>query len=185
MSSTPTATDVPRLREHGIVVLLIDDQKIIGEAVRRLLAPEADIVLHHETDPALAMARAEELSPTVILQDLVMPGIDGLSLLRTFRENARTREVPMIVLSSKEEPKIKAEAFALGANDYLVKLPDRIELVARIRHHSQAYIALLQRNEAYEALVRSQEALAAELAEAVQYVRSLLPEPLRGPIATA
>ncbi len=45
MSSTPTAADVPRLREHGIVVLLIDDQKIIGEAVRRLLAPEADIVL--------------------------------------------------------------------------------------------------------------------------------------------
>jgi phosphoserine phosphatase RsbU/P len=176
---------VPGLSQHGIVVLLIDDQRIVGEAVRRMLASEADIVLHHETDPAQALGRAEALAPTVILQDLVMPGIDGLTLLRTFREHARTREVPMIVLSSKEEPKTKAEAFALGANDYLVKLPDKVELVARIRHHSNAYIAALERNEAYAALLQSQQALAAELAEAAQYVRSLLPEAGPGPIATA
>jgi sigma-B regulation protein RsbU (phosphoserine phosphatase) len=176
---------VPGLSEHAIVVLLIDDQRIIGEAVRRMLAAESDIVLHHETDPALALARAEALAPTVILQDLVMPGIDGLTLLRAFRANARTREVPMIVLSTKEEPKVKADAFALGASDYLVKLPDKVELVARIRHHSNAYIATLQRNEAYAALVQSQQALAAELAEAAQYVRSLLPAPLDGAISTA
>lgn len=165
-------------RRRDLVVLLIDDQKIVGEAVRRMLAAESDIVLHHETDPAQAVARAEELEPTVILQDLVMPGIDGLTLLRTFRANPRTREVPMIVLSSKEEPKVKAEAFALGASDYLVKLPDKVELVARIRHHSNAHIAALQRNEAYAAL-------AAELAEAAEYVRSLLPAPSEGAIATA
>jgi sigma-B regulation protein RsbU (phosphoserine phosphatase) len=177
--------NVPGLRQRAIVVLLIDDQRIIGEAVKRMLAGDPDIVLHHETDPALALQRAHELEPTVILQDLVMPGIDGLTLLRTFRDDERTREVPMIVLSSKEEAKTKAEAFALGASDYLVKLPDKVELVARIRHHSNAYIATQQRNEAYEALVRSQKALAAELAEAAEYVRSLLPAPLAGPIATA
>jgi len=176
---------MPGLREHGIVVLLIDDQRIVGEAVRRMLVAETDIVLHHETDPAQALARAAALQPTVILQDLVMPGIDGLTLLRTFRDNPGTRQVPLIVLSSKEEPKTKAEAFALGASDYLVKLPDKVELVARIRHHSNAHIATLQRNEAYAALVASQQALAAELAEAAQYVRSLLPEPLRGAIASA
>jgi sigma-B regulation protein RsbU (phosphoserine phosphatase) len=173
------------LREHAIVVLLVDDQRIVGEAVRRMLASETDIVLHHESDPALAVARAEALAPTVILQDLVMPGIDGLTLLRTFRDHPQTREVPTIVLSTKEEPTVKAEAFGLGASDYLVKLPDKVELVARIRHHSNAYIARLQRNEAYAALVRSQQALAAELAEAAQYVRSLLPAPLAGPITTA
>lgn len=173
------------LREHGIVVLLIDDQRIIGEAVRRLLAAEPDIVLHHETDPARAIEQAEALAPTVILQDLVMPGIDGLTLLRTFRAAATTSEVPIVVLSTKEEPKVKAEAFALGASDYLVKLPDKVELVARIRHHSKAYIAAQQRNEAYDALLRSQQALAAELAEAAEYVRSLLPPPLEGDIATA
>src|SRR6185369_9691920 len=183
MSDAPPP--IPGLREHGIVVLLVDDQRIVGEAVRRMLAGETDVVLHHETDPGRAVARADEIAPTVILQDLVMPDIDGLTLLRRFQEHAQLRAVPTIVLSTKEEPKVKAEAFALGASDYLVKLPDRVELLARIRHHSNAYIAALQRNEAYEALQRSQAVLAAGLAEAAQYVRSLLPAPLEGAIATA
>ena len=59
------------------------------------------------------------------------------------------------MLSSKEEPVIKAEAFARGANDYLVKLPDKIELIARIRYHSKAYLNQLQRDEAYRALRES------------------------------
>jgi sigma-B regulation protein RsbU (phosphoserine phosphatase) len=179
------ALNPPLLRERKIVVLLVDDQRIVGEAVRRLLAGEADVELHHEADPAQALARAAALEPTVVLQDLVMPDVDGLTLLRRFRDDARTRDVPIVVLSTKEEPKVKAEAFALGASDYLVKLPDRVELLARIRHHSNAYIAAQQRAEAYAALLQSQQALAAELAEAAQYVRSLLPAPLEGSIATA
>ena len=181
---SPTATVRTVLTQHEITVLLIDDQAIIGEAVRRMLAAEADIRFHYCSDPSKAIPMAEALSPTVILQDLVMPDIDGLTLVKYFRANAKTRETPLIVLSTKEEPKIKAEAFALGANDYLVKLPDRIELIARIRYHSNGYINLLQRNEAYRALVESQKALAAELAEASAYVESLLPPPLSGGIET-
>ena len=171
--------------EHRIVVLLVDDQRIVAEAVKRMLAAETDVELHWCGDSNEAVARAEELRPTLVLQDLVMPGVDGLTLVRTYREREATREVPLIVLSSKEEPATKAEAFALGANDYLVKLPDRIELVARIRYHSQAYIHLLQRNEAYAKLLASQQALAAELSEAADYVRSLLPVPLSGAIESA
>jgi sigma-B regulation protein RsbU (phosphoserine phosphatase) len=90
----------------------------------------------------------------------------------------------LIVLSTKEEPKIKAEAFTLGANDYLVKLPDKLELVARVRYHSRGYINLLERNEAYRALQASQRLLAKDVAQAARYVQSLLPEKLRkGPIA--
>ena len=170
---------------HRVVVLLVDDQRIVAEAVKRMLASESDVELHWCGDPAEAIARAVELRPTLILQDLVMPGIDGLTLVRRYRETPATREVPLIVLSSKEEATTKAEAFALGANDYLVKLPDRIELVARIRYHSQAYIHLLERNEAYQDLLASQQALAAELGEAADYVRSLLPVPLSGSIESA
>ncbi|MFN5745055.1 MAG: SpoIIE family protein phosphatase [Methylococcaceae bacterium] len=166
---------------HNIVVLLIDDQRIIGEAVKRMLQAETDIEFHYTCDPAEALTLANRLQPTVILQDLVMPDIDGLTLVKAFRANTATANVPLIVLSSKEEPKTKAEAFALGANDYLVKLPDPVELSARIRYHSGAYIALLQRNEAFAALERSQQMLAEELSEAADYVRSLLPEPLTGP----
>lgn len=166
----------PVLTEHKVTVLLIDDQPMIGEAVRRMLAGEPDISFHYCRDPSKTLEEASRLKPTVILQDLVMPDIDGLTLVKMVRANEPTRETPMIVLSNKEEPAVKAEAFALGANDYIVKLPDRIELLARIRYHSKGYINLLQRNEAYQALLESQRRLASEMKQAEHYVRSLLPD---------
>lgn len=174
------------LTEHQIKVLLIDDQAIVGAAVARMLAPEGDIVFRFCQDPVQAIQTADEFKPTVILQDLIMPEIDGLTLVKFFRIHPRLKDVPLIVLSSKEEAITKADAFALGANDYLVKLPDPIELIARIRYHSKGYINLLQRNEAYAALLESRQAMASELAQAADYVVSLLPAPiLEGPITTA
>lgn len=161
-----------------LVVLLVDDQLMVGESVRRMIADQPDIDFHFCQDPTKAIEVANAVRPTVILQDLVMPEIDGLQLVRFYRANPLTRQTPMIVLSSKEEPAIKAKAFALGANDYLVKLPDKLEVVARIRYHSQAYINLLERNEAYKRLEESQRQLAAELRQASRYAQSLLPRPL-------
>jgi phosphoserine phosphatase RsbU/P len=169
----------PVLTQHKVVVLLVDDQPMIGEAVRRMIAGEADIDFHYNRDAARALDEADRVKPTVILQDLVMPEIDGLTLVKKFRAHESTRETPLIVLSTKEEPAVKAEAFALGANDYIVKLPDRLELLARIRYHSKGYIALLQRNEAYQALLESQHRLASEMKQAALYVQSLLPEKVK------
>jgi sigma-B regulation protein RsbU (phosphoserine phosphatase) len=159
------------------VVLLVDDQPIIGEAIRRMLSGEDAIDFHYCRDPGAALTVAADTAPTVVLLDLVMPEINGLEVLRRLRADERFRELPIIVLSTKEEAAVKAEAFALGANDYLVKLPDRVELVARIRHHSRGYIALLERNLAFEELRISRAVLAEDLASAARYVRSLLPPP--------
>jgi adenylate cyclase len=166
-AQTMEAEAAAALPTHAIKVLLVDDQAIIGEAVRRLLATEEDIIFRYCSDPTAALHVANEFAPTVILQDLVMPDIDGLMLVRFFRANAATRHIPLIVLSTKEEPKIKAEAFALGANDYLVKLPDKLELIARIRYHSKGYISLLERNDAYKAL----EQMAKELQLHNRFIR--------------
>jgi two-component system, NtrC family, sensor kinase len=123
----------------AVKLLLIDDQLIVSEAVHRILTGEADISFHYISDPTQAIQTAMEISPTVILLDLVMPEMDGLMLLRWFRSHQVTRDIPIIMLSSKEEPELKAEAFAQGANDYLIKLPDAVEFIARIRYHSKAY----------------------------------------------
>ncbi|MGI9177463.1 MAG: SpoIIE family protein phosphatase, partial [Pirellulales bacterium] len=174
-SSSPT----PR----GVTVLLVDDQPIIGEAVRRMLSGEEGIAFHYCKDAPAALDKAAEVQPTVILQDLVMPEIDGLTLVRQFRADERFHDVPIIVLSTKEEAAVKAEAFAIGANDYIVKLPDRLELIARVRYHSRGYVALVERNEAFTALEASRQVLANDLATAENYVRSLLPPPrLTGPV---
>ncbi len=149
------------LEHHKITVLLIDDQAMIAEAVRRSLSSEDDIDFHYCQDPTKAIKLATEINATVILQDLVMPDIDGLMMVRYFRVNKATAKIPIIVLSTKEEATIKSEAFKLGANDYMVKLPDKIEMIARLRYHSQAYISLLERDEAFRALEESREKLAA------------------------
>ena len=63
-----------------------------------------------------------------------------------------------MVLSSREDPRDKSRAFEIGASDYLVKIPDKVELVARLRAHARSFIAQLERDEAYKALdaVRAQ-----------------------------
>src|SRR5438094_328726 len=165
-----------------IKVLLVDDQKIVGEQVRQMLAGEPDVEFRYCPDPAAAIDAANDFHPTVILQDLVMPDIDGLLLVKFYRANPATRLTPLVVLSSKEEPAVKARAFALGANDYRVKLPDKLEVVARLRYHSRGYVAQLERNEAYEKLAESQRHLAQEISNAAKYVKSLLPEKMDGKV---
>ena len=155
-----TAFDLaaPPVRQ-SIMVLLVDDQVVVGEAIRRALLDEADAEFHFCSNPLEALAIAKKVRPTVILQDLVMPGMSGLDLVRRYRADPVTRNIPVIMLSTKEEATVKSDAFRVGANDYLVKLPDRIELIARIRYHSAAYLSQIQRDEAYRALRKSQQDL--------------------------
>jgi signal transduction histidine kinase len=171
---TSPSKATPRPADGGVfMVLLVDDQAMIGEAIRRIIAPQPDIDFHYCADPATALATAHRIQPTVILQDLVMPGVDGLMLLRQYRADVVTKDTPVIVLSSKEDPAIKSEAFAAGASDYLVKLPDRVELVARVRLHSRARVNQLQRDEAHRALRESQQLLVVRNEELITVNRQL------------
>ncbi|MDG4555472.1 MAG: diguanylate cyclase [Candidatus Competibacter sp.] len=158
MPATPDVANnlMPVSVERPLMVLLVDDQSFVAETIRRQLLGESDIGFHYCADPAEAIGIAEQVGPTVVLLDLVMPDIDGLTLCRFFRAHPATRDLPVIMLSSTEDAPVKAQAFAAGANDYLVKLPDQVELVARLRYHSGAYVNKLQRDEAYRALRASQ-----------------------------
>lgn len=138
--------------DSSAVVLLVDDQMMIAEGIRRMLADEDGIIFHYCNDPNKAVEKAIELRPTIILQDLIMPDIDGYTLVDAYRKNKKTQNIPVIVLSTKESPEDKSLAFERGANDYLVKLPSKIELVARIHAHSKSYLTQLQRDEAFKEL---------------------------------
>lgn len=154
------------------IVLLVDDQLIIGEAIRRMLAGQGGVKFHFCQKPEEALALALRIRPTVILQDLVMPGVDGLDLVWQYRTKEETREIPIIVLSSKEEGQTKARAFANGANDYVVKLPEAAELIARIRYHSGAYRAQLSAKALVESERRMQ--IAERKAESVNARNTLI-----------
>ena len=133
-------------------VLLVDDQKLVAAFVRRNLAAHPDFVFEYCGDADAAAAAAEAFQPTVILQDLVMGEIDGLEMVRRYRRIPGTATVPVIMLSATAEGAVKAELLESGANDYLVKPPNEVELVARLRVHSEAYLRLMERNAAFAAL---------------------------------
>ncbi|MGD8558529.1 MAG: diguanylate cyclase [Gammaproteobacteria bacterium] len=147
------------------VVLLVDDQIMVAEGIRRMLDAEQDIEFHYCSDPSRAVQLAAELKPTIILQDLIMPDIDGYTLVRSYRQHGPTSNIPIIVLSTKEDPRDKSVAFENGANDYLVKLPDKIELIARIRAHTKAYLTQLERDDAFRRLGELQKELQKSNAE--------------------
>jgi two-component system chemotaxis family response regulator WspR len=156
----------------GPSVLLVDEQASIGERVRSMLAPESDIGFFHCAEPAQALRHARELKPTVILQDLVMPAVDGFTLLRFYKASPEFEATPVIVLSSREDPRDKSRAFELGASDYIVKLPNRIELVARVRAHSRSYLAQLERDAALVELAEAMRMLEQSNAELARLSRT-------------
>lgn len=139
-----------------LMVLLVDDQPFVAELLQRLLIHEQDINFHYCQDPSMAVSTAEQVGPTVILLDINMPGMDGFTICKFIRAHPATRDIPIVMLSSEDDPVTKAAAFAAGAHDYMVKLPDSVELIARLRYHSSSYVNKLQRDDAYRALRASQ-----------------------------
>lgn len=165
MSHAQQLEEIPGSIPASGMVLLVDDQQFVGEAVRRLLVDAQDLAFHYCSDPLAAVETASTISPTVILLDLVMPGADGLEMLRRFRVNAQTAETPIIVLSTKDDARVKRDAFENGASDYLVKLPDRVELLARVRYHSAACLNERRKKQISAALRASQRSLAERVLE--------------------
>lgn len=157
--------------EYRVMVLVVDDDPHVNRLVRAAIAEDPTADYHYCARGAEAMAAALQVRPTVILQDLRMPGTDGLDLVRQYRARPELEHVPVVVLSGMEDPELKRDAFLAGANDFLVKLPDPIELHARLQYHSHAYLNRLQRDIAFRSLRESQrqlERLNAELERRVE-----------------
>lgn len=122
-----------------VVVFLVDDHEIEARLVRSALRSETDIEVHHCSRGDEAVARALEIQPTVILQDLGMAERDGLAIISQYRATAGTHDIPIIVYSGWDNPKIKSVVFSIGANDFLVKPAEPLEFAARLRYHSTAF----------------------------------------------
>jgi DNA-binding response OmpR family regulator len=122
-------------------ILLVDDQRFVGLALARLLDGEPGLELHCCERGSDAAAVADRIRPALILQDLVMPDVDGLTLVQAFRRRASTAHTPVVVLSGNDDDATRARATAAGAADYLVKLPTKDVLLACLRRHLSAHAA--------------------------------------------
>ena len=109
-------------------ILVVDDDVNVCELVRLYLTKNGyDVVVAHNGKSAEELFLSH--SPSLVIMDIMMPGVDGISMCRKFRSISKT---PVIMLTAKGETYDKVSAFDAGADDYMVKPFDAKELVARV-----------------------------------------------------
>jgi DNA-binding response OmpR family regulator len=128
-------------------ILVIEDDGDISELVQYNLERHGYKV-HAASDGEMGFQAALRLQPALILLDIMLPGVDGLTLCRRLRENNDTRHVPIIMLTAKGEESDVVVGLELGADDYVTKPFSPKELIARVK-------ALLRRSELGETPVRA------------------------------
>jgi two-component system alkaline phosphatase synthesis response regulator PhoP len=113
-------------------ILVVDDEEDILELVRFNLAREGyDLVCTMSGEEALEMARKEH--PDLLVLDLMLPGIDGLEVAKILKNDVKTKDIPIIMLTAKGEEADIVTGLELGADDYVTKPFSPRVLVARVR----------------------------------------------------
>lgn len=113
-------------------ILIADDEEDVLNLVAMSLGGAGFNVSKTEDGPsAIAAARAE--SPALIVLDLMMPGMTGLEVCKTLKNDSRTTEIPIILLTAKNSEVDRILAFELGADDYVTKPFSPRELVLRVQ----------------------------------------------------
>ncbi|MFA6170641.1 MAG: response regulator transcription factor [Candidatus Margulisiibacteriota bacterium] len=113
-------------------ILVVDDEKDIVEAIEYNLKNEGYKVAKAFDGPS-AVKMAKEKNPALILLDLMLPGMNGLDVCKTLKNNAATAAIPIIMLTARGEEADKVIGLELGADDYLTKPFSMRELTARIK----------------------------------------------------
>ena len=135
-------------------LLVVEDEAELGRLLVRELEA-AGYTVHHAADGQAALERFGELKPDLVVLDWMLPGMDGLEVLRRLRQ---TSPVPVLMLTARAEEIDRVIGLEVGADDYLTKPFGARELIARIR-------ALLRRHE------RLHEMLAADQSSATTALR--------------
>jgi phosphoserine phosphatase RsbU/P len=157
-------------------ILIVDDDPTMRLTLSRSLTKQGYEVTV-ATNGEEGLKEALRLRPALIVCDWMMPVMDGLEVCRHVKAEATLANTYFILLTARDRVGDIVQGLENGADDFLSKPPDLNELKARVR----AGLRLYQAN---HALQLQKQYLEAELAQAADYVRSLLPHPLKGQITT-
>lgn len=112
-------------------ILLADDNADMREYVKRLLQGQYEVETVANGDEALNAVRRQR--PSLVLSDVMMPGLDGFGLLRAIRDDAQLKTLPVVLLSARAGEEARVEGLEVGADDYLIKPFSARELLAVIK----------------------------------------------------
>jgi DNA-binding response OmpR family regulator len=120
------------------VILVVDDDETVALSIERILRREYQVQVAHSGADALKIAR--RIVPSLVVLDIIMPGMDGLEVCRELRRDPLLQSVPILFLTARGRVEDRIEGFEAGADDYLTKPFDLRELLLRVK-------AILRRSE--------------------------------------
>lgn len=115
-------------------IMLIDDDAVTQSVLQRILQKEGyDVIVVADGAETVTMARSRR--PSLILLDVMMPGIDGFDLITRLKKEQELAHIPVIFITARDDVQSKIAGFDLGAVDYIVKPFNKYEIVARVKIH--------------------------------------------------
>jgi two-component system phosphate regulon response regulator PhoB len=122
----------PAINKSENKILVADDEADVLNLISTNLKNAGFIVIKAQ-DGATALSKARETIPTLIVLDLMLPGISGLEVCKTLKSDAATAQIPIIMLTAKAEEIDRIVGLELGADDYITKPFSPRELVLRVK----------------------------------------------------
>jgi phosphoserine phosphatase RsbU/P len=155
-------------------ILVIDDDTTVQQLLKRTLKKQGyEVTL--ASDGEEGVAYAEKIRPALIICDWIMPRLTGIEVCRQVKTNPALSTTFFILLTSLDSVADRVKGLDAGADDFISKPIELTELQARVR-------AGLRQHQLSRDLQQQKQLLEAELAEAAEYVRSLLPDPVTTPV---
>jgi two-component system response regulator MprA len=118
--------------EQRLRVLVVDDEQSIVDFIRLGMRYEG-FQVEHASDGYAGLDLAQRLQPDIVILDIMLPGIDGLEVCRRLRASEATANIPILMLTAKDEVQDRVIGLESGADDYLAKPFKFEELLARVR----------------------------------------------------
>jgi CheY-like chemotaxis protein len=113
-------------------VLIVDDEPMTQDLLRLMLEP-AGFRVSGVLDGLEALDKVKEVQPDVMILDVMMPYMDGISVCKTIRNDVETADLPILMLSGKTHLNAVEEGLEAGANRYLAKPMSRTDLIQSLR----------------------------------------------------
>ncbi|PWB54847.1 MAG: hypothetical protein C3F06_03485 [Candidatus Methanoperedenaceae archaeon] len=114
-------------------ILIVDDDPVNIELLEGYLSKDYDILKAFDGNEALSIV--EENPPDIILLDLIMPGINGYQVCKKLKDDPKTNHIPIVIVTSLHETEDRNKAIEAGADDFITKPFDIMELSVRVKSH--------------------------------------------------